>query len=400
MSSETTPVTKTDLSIELLGRKFNNPIILGSGTLGDSIERVNLFLASKIGGVIPRTTRLHYAPGRDHHPSPHLDVMSGGNMRNAEWTGATIDYWRPFLGKLSENGRTIISISGRDINGCLAVCQELDRFNFPFFEINISCAHSNDAHGFITRNWEHITTLVRTLKDVGIKTPLALKFGHSDYIVSLALAAQEAGADAIVAINTLCPVIDFDISSGKPNFTLGIAGGKGGLSGKAIFNIALTDVFDLSKHLTIPVIGCGGISSVEDVIKMIMAVASMVEVYTAAHLHGKKAPEFLNKLVGDVDKWLAEHGYSNISQIQGLALKSVSQNNQIIPLLPKLNKDLCTGCNKCVNICLEDGAISMINNSQKKPKQFPKIDPNHCIGCGACVSVCPKDAIFLEAPLS
>lgn len=394
MSNETSPVTKTDLSIEVLGRKFKNPIVLGSGTLGDSIERVNLFLASKVGGVIPRTTRLHFAPGRDRHPSPHLDVMPGGNMRNAEWTGATIDYWRPFLGELSESGRTIMSISGRDINACLAVCKELDKFNFPFFEINISCAHSNDTNGYITRNSEHITSLVRTLKDNGIKTPLALKLGHSDYIVPLAMAAQEAGADAIVAINSVGPVIDFDISSGKPYFTLGIAGGKGGLSGKAIFNIALTDVFDLSRHLTIPVIACGGVSSAEDIIKMMMAGASMVEVYTAAHLHGKKAPEFLNKLVDDVDKWLVNHNYSDISQIQDLALNSVSEDNQMTPLLPKFNKALCSGCGKCADICLEDNAISMVDNDGKtKSKQLPKINSEYCIGCGACVTLCSTGAL-------
>jgi len=393
MSNETSPVTKTDISVKVLGRKFNNPIVLGSGTLGDSMKRVNIFLDSKVGGVIPRTTRLHHAPGRDHHPSPHLNVMPGGNMRNSEWTGPTIDYWRPYLHELSKNSRTIMSISGRDIEGCLTVCQELDSYHFPFFEINISCAHSNDAHGYITRNSEHITTLIRTLKDNGIKTPIALKLGHSDYIVPLAMTAQEAGANAIVAINTLGPVIDFDISSGKPQFTLGIAGGKGGLSGKAIFNIALTDVFDLSRHLTIPVIACGGVSCAEDAIKMLMAGASMVEVYTAAHLQGKKAPNFLNKLVDDIDNWLAEHNYSDISQIHGLALSSVSQDNQMSPLLPKLNKTLCTGCGKCANICLQDGIVMINNDDQTKSKQIPEIDNNHCVGCGACVSVCPEEAL-------
>ncbi len=387
-----------DLTTELFGRKFTNPIILGSGTLGDSIERVKSLLQCNTGGIIPRTTRLHYAPGRDHHPSPHLDIIPGKNMRNAEWTGATIDYWRPSLENLSKSNRVMMSVSGRDIEGCLSVCQELDQYNFPFLEINISCAHSNEAHGFITRNSEHIRQLIRTLKDGGIKTPIAIKLGHSDFIVQLAKIAEESGADAIVAINTVGPVIDFDISSGKPVFTLGISGGKGGLSGEAIFNTALTDVMDISKHLSIPVIGCGGVSRAEDVVKMIMVGASMVEVYTAAHLHGKKAPEFLDKLINNFGEWLKGNGYSQVSQIKDLALNSVSNNNQMIPLIPQLKNELCMGCSKCASICLEEGVISMVNGGieERNGKIHPEIKSDNCIGCGACVSVCPTNALFLE----
>lgn len=397
MTQETQPVSKVDLSTKVLGQKFSNPIFLGSGSMDETIEKVHKFLDTDIGAIIPRTTRLEYAPGRDKHPSPHLDIQQiSRTIRNAEWTGYPIYYWRPFLEEISQDKRVIMSVSGRDVKGCALVCKELDIYEFPFLEINISCAHSNDAHGFITRNEEHIQSVVREIKDIGVKTPIAIKLGHSDYIVRLAQKAEEAGADGIVAINTYGPVLDFDIASGTPELTLGIAGGKGGLSGKSIFTIALTDVADLSRHLKIPVIASGGVITAEDVIKMIMAAASAVQVYTAAHLKGDKAPQYLNKLVSDVEGWLAYHGYKDFNNIRGLVLPKLSLGNQMTPLVPQLSPDLCIGCTLCEKICNEPGSIEMVTSEVTQINRLgnlPVINENICIGCGACVTVCPTDAL-------
>jgi len=121
--------------------------------------------------------------------------------------------------------------------------------------------------------------------------------GHSDYIVNLAKVAEKAGADTIVAINTFGPVLDFDISGGKPKLTLGINSGKGGLSDKIIFHTALTDVANLYQELNIPIIACGGVTMPEDAIKMIMAGASAVQIYSAAHIAGNKRYIFLINLL-------------------------------------------------------------------------------------------------------
>ncbi len=321
-------------------------------------------------------------------------------MRNAEWTGYTIDYWRPHLDELAQSNRVIMSVSGRDIPGCVTVCKELDVYGFPFFELNISCAHSNDAHGFITRNSDHIDTLIRGIKESGVRTPVAIKLGHSDFIVALAMKAQESGADAIVASNTFGPVLDFDISSGEPELTLGIAGGKGGLSGNPIFHIALTDVADLTRHLNIPVIACGGVSTSEHVIKMLMAGAHAVEVYTAAHLMGTRASDYLNKLVGGTQQWLEKHGYASVRDVRGLVLPLLDGGNQMKPLMPQLYEDKCIGCQKCAVICNQPGAIEMIQGTitqTNKSGMIPQIT-DECIGCGACVTECPTDALPITWP--
>ena len=194
---------------------------------------------------------------------------------------------------------------------------------------------------------------------------------------------------------------DFDISEGIPNPTLGFQGGKGGLSGQAIFHIALTDVADLAKHLKIPVVGCGGISDAEDVIKMLMAGARAVEIYTAAHLKGDNAPVFLDKIINNVELWLRKHGYSSIRQVHGLALSLLDIKNQMTPLVPKLKPELCIGCGLCETICIEPDIISMIaseSSLQNKRGRIPLINEDTCIGCGACTSVCPTDALPVSFP--
>jgi dihydroorotate dehydrogenase subfamily 1 len=381
----------TNLKCEIFGRKYQNPVFIGSGSLVDSTTKVDTFLdQSSTGMIIPRTTRLKLANGREKHPSPHLDInYQTGTMRNSEWTGAPISFWRPSLEVLSGSRRVAMSVSGRIIEDCVEVCKELDDYDFPFLEINISCAHSNDRHGFITKNEDHIKNVVLAIKNEGIKTPISLKLGHSDFIVQLAIAAQEAGADAITAINTYGPIFDFDISNGIPTNTLGIAGGKGGLSGKGIFQIALTDVADLAKNLKIPIIACGGISTSEDIVKMLMAGASAVEIYTAAHLEGKNAPKFINKTIEDLSHWLSSNGYLDINSIKGLALKLLDSQDQMQPQIPNLDTNLCVSCGACENICLEKDALKILD-------KLPIIDSSLCIGCGACTEICPSGALSVD----
>jgi dihydroorotate dehydrogenase subfamily 1 len=381
----------TDLSTSLTNHVYKNPIFLGSGSIDDSFEKVNWLLNSEVGAVIPRTTRLHITPGRERHPSPHLDInLKTQSMRNAEWTGNTIDYWREYLPELATTERVIMSVSGRHIDDCVTVCKELDQHQFPLLEINISCPQSNEASGFIMKSSDHIRRVVTSIKEAGVVTPISLKLGHSDFIVHLAQVAEAAGVDAITAINTVGPVLDFDITKGEPRLTLGISGGKGGLSGKTIFPIALTDVAELSKYLHIPVIGCGGVSTAEDVIKMIMAGASAVEIYTAAHLHGNKAPQFIDSLIRNVQHWLVEHHHPSTQSIRGAVLPLFNSPHQMEPRIPKIKDGSCIDCGKCENICLEEGAIRVTDDGYKK---LVVIEPSLCIGCGACVTICPREAL-------
>lgn len=381
------------LKVELFNTTIPSPLIVGSGTLIETADDIEPFLTAGAGAVVPRTTRKNMV--RKVHPSPHLyqsGKLGEEILLNAEWTGVDIAYWRPHLKKISSGHRVIMSISGRDVEDCIEVCQELDKYSFPMLEINLSCAHSNSVHGFITRNGEHIKNVVSGLKEAGISTPIGIKMGHSDYIVELAQIAKDAGADTIVAVNTFGPLFDFTVEKGgvaKP--ILGIQSGKGGMSGSALFNIALTDIAEIRRQVKIPVIGCGGVRTAEHVIKMIMAGASAVQIYTAAHVRGLNAPAIFSEINQQLIRYMDEIDIKNIMDVKDKALPLLDQQTNLIPIIPQVDLDICRGCDKCKTVCL-NSAIDTIN-VKKINKRIININKNKCIGCGHCVTVCPFGAI-------
>jgi dihydroorotate dehydrogenase/NAD-dependent dihydropyrimidine dehydrogenase PreA subunit len=373
------------LVTKLFDTLFDNPVFLGSGTLIEKYEQIDKYIQFGVGLVVPRTTRL--IKDRPNNPSPCL-YQNGENMLNAEWTGNDINYWRPYLEKLSKTHKVAMSVTGRDIKKCVTVMQEIDKYNFPFAEINISCAHSNFVNGRIKDNEEFIECLLKSMKDKGIKTPIALKLGHCDNLLNIAKIAKNNGVDALVLINTFGPIFDFNINN---NFEcerlLGMKSGMGGLSGKALFNIALTDVAIISKEIDIKVIACGGVGSAFDVIKMIMAGASAVEIYTASHILGNKSHLLFKKINDDLNKILKINKINNIHDLYKRAHKIINLDTNLKPLYPIINIKKCKHCGLCQSICLE-------NAIEKKTNNTLKVNKNKCNGCGHCVSICPSKSVF------
>ena len=366
------------LSIKLFHNKLSSPLIVASGTLIEKYEDIEPYLLAGAGAVVPRTTR--YYMERKTHPIPHLYHYGSKKypiMINAEWTGEDINYWRPYLNSMSLNKKTIMSISGRDLKGCVKVCKELDQYaGWPYLEI-------------ITRNEEHIRTLITELKDANLKTPIALKLGYSDHIVHLAGVAKEAGVDAIVAINTFGPVFDFSISeNGQPHPVLGIRSGTGGLSGAPLFNIALTAIAAIKRQVDIPIIGSGGVITAENALKMMMAGADAVQIYSALHVRGINAPTYFTELNHELIKKMDRYGIVNITDIIGKALYILDQNTQVEVKVPTLNESQCIGCDLCIDICLPR-AITTIDSTANKVGHIIQIDKKICIGCGHCVPTCP-----------
>ena len=192
-----------------------------------------------------------------------------------------------------------------------------------------------------------------------------------------ALAAQEAGADAIVATNSFGPAFGVDIErAGRPWM-----GGKGysWMSGPAIKPIALRMVYDIARVVEIPVIGVGGITSGADVVEYLMAGATAVQVCTAAITHG---PAVYGKIARQLEKWLDKHDYAGVAEIQGLTLKHA------IPQMtapPTLIVERCIGCGKCVTSCVYDALYL----EDKKIH----LRAENCARCGLCISRCPVDAL-------
>ncbi|MFW9818510.1 MAG: nitronate monooxygenase, partial [Candidatus Thorarchaeota archaeon] len=152
--------------------------------------------------------------------------------------------------------------------------------------------------------------IVRLLKQ-NLKVPLFVKLNPNvTDIIEIALAAQNGGADGVVAINTLS-AMKIDINTKRPI----LSHGSGGLSGKAIHPIAIKKVYDLYKALKIPIIGCGGVDSSEDIIEFFLAGASAVQIGTALY-HGT---EIITSINSKITQYLTLNGYTSINDIKGLA---------------------------------------------------------------------------------
>ncbi len=217
---------------------------------------------------------------------------------------------------------------------------------------------------------------VRAAK-AGANVPVMVKMSPFRDPQQAAMAAQEAGADAIVATNSFGPAFGVDIEHGGRPWMGGK--GYGWMSGPAIKPIALRMVYDIARVVEIPVIGVGGITSGADVVEYLMAGATAVQVCTAAITHG---PAVYGKIARQLEKWLDKHDYAGIAEIQGLTLKHA------IPQMtapPTLIVERCIGCGKCVTSCVYD---ALYLEDKKIHLRAEK-----CARCGLCISRCPVDAL-------
>jgi dihydroorotate dehydrogenase subfamily 1 len=218
---------------------------------------------------------------------------------------------------------------------------------------------------------------VRAAKSA-LDVPVLVKLSPFRDAHRAALAAQDAGADAIVAVNSFGPTFGIDIEHGGRPW-MGSANGYGWLSGPALKPLALRVVNEVARVVDIPVIGVGGITTGTDVVEFIMAGATAVQVCTAAITKG---PDIFGKLAKQLDRWLDKHDYASIEEIQGLTLKQASPN-MVNP--PELLPERCIACNRCVTSCVYDALYL----EEKKIHSRPE----NCARCGLCLTRCPVDAL-------
>ena len=168
---------------------------------------------------------------------------------------------------------------------------------------------------YISDNLTPFKNTIKAAKD-GSGLPVLPKLSPFRDIQRYAEAAQEAGADGIVAVNSFGPALGIDIENGG---SLWMGGkGYGWISGPALKPIALRAVYDIARTVDIPVLGVGGISRGTDVVEFMMAGASAVQVCTAAI---NKGPQIYGKIASELNAWMDAHGYTSLEQVKGLALK-------------------------------------------------------------------------------
>ena len=299
-----------DLSVELCGVALDNPVIPASGTFGFGKEMAEIYDINILGSIsFKGTTR----DARFGNATPRIAECPSGLINSVglqnPGVDAVIAHELPELRKIFRKP-IIANISGFSIEEYVECCQKLDKEEqVAILEVNISCPNVHNGGMAFGTSAESAAAVTKAVKAVTTK-PVFIKLSPNvTDIVAIAKACEEAGADGITLINTMLGM-RIDIARRKPV----IANKMGGFSGAAIFPIAVRMVYQVAHAVKIPVIGCGGVSSAEDVIEMMMAGATGVQV-GAENLRN---PYACKEIIEELPYVMERLGIEKLSDIIGI----------------------------------------------------------------------------------
>lgn len=299
-----------DLSVELHGIDFKNPVLVASGTFGYGVELVSEYPVSELGGICTKGLTLKPRVG---NPPPRIKETPCGLLNSI---GLENIGWERFveekLPKLKELGtRLIININGETEEEYLKLAELASETDgIDIIEVNASCPNVEKGGMEFGRNPHELEGLTRRIKSVSSK-PIWIKLTPNFVdIVEEAQAAESGGADAVSLINTLLGTY-LDIQ--KKRFIP--AYGHGGLSGPAIFPFALYCVREVAKNVKIPVIGIGGIHSGDTALQFLMAGATLIQVGTSAMID----PRTPFRIINEIRDFLERNAFRSANEIIGIA---------------------------------------------------------------------------------
>ena len=294
-----------NLSVEICGVKFKNPVIAASGTYGLGREFNEVYDISQIGGISTKGMTLEPRVG---NPVPRIAegdsvILNAVGLQNP----GVESFIEKDLGYLKSKGVVIIAnVAGKTLEDYGKICARLNGL-VDFVELNISCPNVKAGGMAFGIKPESIKEVTRVSKNSLTKTPLMVKLSPNVESISVnAKAAEECGADCVSLINTLTGMV-IDLERRKPV----IANNTGGVSGAGIRPIALRMVYEAAHAVKIPVIGMGGIASGEDAISFMMAGAKAVQVGTANFTNANAMPEIISQM----NAWLDGHNIASVNEI-------------------------------------------------------------------------------------
>ncbi len=295
------------LKVNLCGIEIDNPIIPASGTFGFGYEFAELYDINCLGTFSFKGTT---KDARFGNPTPRIAEWTAGmiNAVGLQNPGVerVINEELPKLAKCF-NKPVMANISGFAVEDYAYTCEQLDKENqVGWLEVNVSCPNVHGGGMSFGTSPEAAAEVVRAVKTVTTKPVIVKLSPNVTDIVSIAKACEQAGADGISLINTMLGM-RIDLKTRKPV----IANKMGGFSGPAIFPVAVRMVYQVAHAVNIPVIGMGGVSSAEDVIEMMLAGATAVEVGAANLINPYACRDIINDLPSVMDKY----GIDNLKDI-------------------------------------------------------------------------------------
>ena len=298
-----------NLAVSLAGVELKNPLIPASGTFGYGREYAELYDLNILGSFSWKGTT---GEARLGNPQPRIAEMTGG-MLNAvglqnPGIDAVIEKEVPNIAKIFQ-GPVIANVGGFSLEEYAENCRKLnDVEQVKILEVNISCPNVHAGGKNFGCDPKAAAEVTKAVKAAASKPVFMKLTPNVTDIAEIAKACEDAGADGVCLINTLLGM-RIDLKSRKPV----IANRTGGVSGPAVFPVALRMVWDVYEAVNIPIIGCGGVSSAEDAVEMMLAGARAVEV-GAANL---KDPYACKTIVENLPGVCEKLGVTDISELTG-----------------------------------------------------------------------------------
>lgn len=295
------------LSVNVAGVDFKNPVIPASGVFGYGREYEELFPLSALGGIATKGTTLHK---RDGNPAPRIAETPSGMINSVGLQNPGIDAFieRELPNLMTKDTVILANIAGSTAEECAEVAAKLEGTDVHMIELNISCPNVKQGGAAFGVHCESAAAVTAAVRKATSK-PLAVKLSPNvTSITEIAKAVEAAGADALSLINTLLGM-RIDINTRRPI----LRNNYGGMSGPAVFPLAVRMVHQVANAVSIPVIGMGGIDSGKAAIEMMMAGARAVQVGGAIFTD----PYAPVRIIEEMNQWLDEHGVADINEIVG-----------------------------------------------------------------------------------
>ena len=297
------------LNVNLCGIELSNPVIPASGTFGYGYEFAELYDINELGTFSFKGTTKEPRFG---NPTPRIAECPGGMINAVGLQNPGVEkVIAEELPKLKKcfHKPVMANVSGFSVEEYTYTCAKLDKEEqVGWLEVNVSCPNVHGGGMSFGTSPQAAAEVTQAVKDVTTK-PVIIKLSPNvTDIVSIAKACEEAGADGISLINTMLGM-RIDLNKRKPI----IANTMGGYSGPGIFPVAVRMVYQVAKAVNIPVVGMGGVSSAEDVVEMMMAGATAVQIGAANLVN----PFICRDIVRDLPRVMEKYRIENLKDIIG-----------------------------------------------------------------------------------
>ena len=384
----------SDLTTKFCGIEFSNPLVVPAGVHGRDGDVMRTIGESGVAGICTKT--IVSQPATDVLPC--FSAVPSGMVNSVFGSDKTAEYWFSEGISRAREGRSrvIANLAGFTPGEAAELAAKAETAGAEMIMLPTHCPHMGEIlcamypdMQFPEPKLTDLTPMkesVRLIKQA-VDIPVVVKLSGTFFNIvrQWAEGVQEAGADGIACSDALGPALSIDLRTGEP--ALGGPRGVGGLTGAAIMPITLRMVLEAAMTVDLPVLGIGGASTAEDVVRYIMAGATLVGVCTAGHLSGEKA---YSRIIGKIPGVLEKYGYGSLDEIRGLTLRRIELRKErgkravTEPVPAVIDPDACIACGRCVRACAYDAIVM---------EEKARVLPEGCIGCGLCVSVCPSGAI-------